>query len=395
MISPVFDFPDACFYGRRGRELADAEGSVATDAEENKSHPYSDLPAASYWKSAVGERHFTDLEALYTPKFLIGRGDRIAVAGSCFAQHVGRNLKAQGFNVLDKEPAPEPLSTDVARNYGYGIYSARYGNIYTARQLLQLLRDSAEGATRDEDFWRRGGRVFDALRPNVEPAGFDSHEEAVLHRRAHLGNVGRLLAETDVFIFTLGLTETWENTETGVVYPTCPGVMAGEFDAAKYRFVNYGFPEILADMVALRDLLKAINPALKMLLTVSPVPLTATASGDHVLVATTYSKSVLRAVCGTITAMFEDVDYFPSYELIASPAARGFFYEPNLRSINRNGVAMVMSQFLGAHVPKGEEARPAADRRERAADRTPRGKAKRERRKDVVCEEELLEAFAK
>ena len=93
--------------------------------------------------------------------------------------------------------------------------------------------------------------------------------------------------------------------------------------------------------------------------------------------------------------MFEDVAYFPSYELITSPAARGFFYEPNLRSINRNGVAMVMSQFLGAHVPKGEEARPAADRRERAATRAHRGKAKREHRKDVVCDEELLEAFAR
>ena len=37
------------------------------------------------------------------------------------------------------------------------------------------------------------------------------------------------------------------------------------------------------------------TPKLRILLTVSPVPLTATAGDDHVLLATTYSKSVLRA----------------------------------------------------------------------------------------------------
>src|SRR5690606_21748827 len=125
--------------------------------------------------------------------------------------------------------------------------------------------------------------------------------------------------------FTLGLTEAWENAETGVVYPTCPGVIAGTFSETKYRFVNYDFPQVLADMQEARALLKEINPEMKMLLTVSPVPLTATASGNHVLVATTYSKSVLRAVCGSMVETFDDVDYFPSYELIASPSARGFF----------------------------------------------------------------------
>lgn len=361
-------------------------------------HPYSDLPASRYWKSAIANRHATDLEDIYKPKFTLAWDDRIAVAGSCFAQHVGRNLRAQGFAVLDKEPKPDMLPDEVAQEYGYGIYSARYGNLYTARQLLQLLRDSVGDVVRDEDFWGRDGKVIDALRPNVEPTGLESHAEAVMHRREHLARVRDMLAETDIFIFTLGLTEAWENVETGTIYPTCPGVIAGTFDAARYRFVNHGFGDVLADLVAVREALKAINPAMKILLTTSPVPLTATASGEHVLVATTYSKSVLRAVCGTMTEMFEDVDYFPSYELIASPVARGFFYEPNLRSINRNGVAMVMSQFLGAQLTDA-----TADTRSVASDRNVERKAARRHKRaqrraqagDIVCEEELLEAFAK
>ena len=367
-------------------------GEGKKDAQK---HPYSDLPASRYWKSAVADRHATELHDLYNPKFTLTRDDRIAVAGSCFAQHVGRNLRAQGFAVLDKEPAPEMLPEAIAQSYGFGIYSARYGNLYTARQLLQLLRDATESNIRTEDFWERNGRVFDALRPNIEPDGLGSREEAVLHRAEHLGKVLELLYETDVFIFTLGLTEAWENIATGTIYPTCPGVIAGTFDAGTNRFVNQGFADVLADMVAVRAMLKDINPAMKMLLTVSPVPLTATASGKHILVATTYSKSVLRAVCGSMTEMFDDVDYFPSYELIASPVARGFFYEPNLRSINRNGVAMVMGQFLGAHMA-GVTVDPAAQESEQGkAARQERRRERSDRRKDVVCEEELLEAFAR
>ena len=357
-------------------------------------NPYLALPASRYWKSAVAERHVTELEELYQPKFVLRPNDRITVAGSCFAQHVGRNLKMQGFTVLDKEPAPEPLSEDIAQKFGFGIYSGRYGNIYTARQLVQLIKDSSAGAVREEDFWLRDSAVFDALRPNVEPEGLGSVKEAILHRTEHLMKVLELFQETDVMIFTLGLTEAWENKMTGTVYPTCPGVLAGEFDERVFGFVNYDFNAVLADIVEVRSLLKAINPNMNFLLTVSPVPLTATASGQHVLVATTYSKSVLRAVCGSACAMFDDVDYFPSYELIASPVARGFFYEPNLRSINRNGVALVMSQFLKAHAAD-KIVPPAPEPVKETETAGERRRTRKRHRNDVVCEEELLEAFAR
>lgn len=114
------------------------------------------------------------------------------------------------------------------------------------------------------------------------------------------------------------------------------------------------------------------------------------------------SKSVLRAVCGSMVETFDDVDYFPSYELIASPSARGFFYEPNLRSINRNGVALVMSQFLAAHASGAElneqhmVTRNGNPREEWRKGGKVRSRADRVRRnRDVVCEDELLEAFAK
>ena len=93
-----------------------------------------------------------------------------------------------------------------------------------------------------------------------------------------------------------------------------------------------------------------MNPELHILLTVSPVPLVATASGDHVLVATQYSKSVLRAVAGDMARSHAQVDYFPSYEIIAAPPSRATFFEPNMRAIAGDGADLVMRHFFAGLV---------------------------------------------
>lgn len=344
-------------------------------------HPYEDLPGQAFWRSGVAEADPLAPEALYRPKFALGADAAIATAGSCFAQHVGRALREAGANVLDAEPAPPGCPPAVARAYGYGTYSARYGNIYTTRQLLQLLRDARDA--RAEGVWRRGDRFHDPLRPTIEPEGFVSAAEALTLRLVHLQAVRRLFAQTTHFIFTLGLTECWADRATGRVWPTCPGVVAGEFDPARHQFLNLRFAEILDDLTQARALLQAMRPGMRMILTVSPVPLTATASGQHVLAASTRSKAVLRAVADEFAATHADVDYFPSYEIVTNPAARGRFFQPNLREVTPEGVAVVMRSFLAAHgLTTPARRRPGPDTAVAAPD-------------DVICEDILLEAFRK
>lgn len=358
-------------------------------------NPYSGLKETSYWRTGVAEAQPEAPQDIYRKKFEITPTDRIATAGSCFAQHVARNLRKNGYNIFETESLPDWMPKDVATKYGYGLYSARYGNIYTVRQLVQLIEDCQSGTVRDDDVWEKDGRFFDALRPSVEPGGLDSVEEVLAHRRAHLDRVRKLLLGTDVFIFTLGLTEAWQRLNSGVVYPTCPGVIAGTFDPAVFGFVNFNVFDIYNDLVRARELLLALKPDMRFLFTVSPVPLTATASGDHVLVATTRSKATLRAVCGMMVDEFADVDYFPSYEIITAPNARGNFYESNLRSVTEEGVATVMRSFFTAFPPADTaKAEPSAlpTKKQRMAERQRR---KKEDAEDVVCEDALLEAFGR
>lgn len=308
--------------------------------------PYHAQPDRAYWKKAVADIHYLDTNDLWTPLPLTRR-DRVATAGSCFAQHIGNNLALRGANFIDMEPAPPLFSSpEEARQFGFGVYSCRYGNIYTSRQLVQLF-DEAHGRRIPVDrIWRKGDRYYDAMRPGVDPVGQDSPESVLALRNLHLARVREMFATVDVFIFTMGLTEGWEAISDGTIYPTAPGTIAGDYDSKVYRFLNLRHGEILQDMQRFRSRLLAVNPKARILLTVSPVPLTATATDQHVLVATTYSKSVLRSVAGEMANDYPDVYYFPSYEIISSHPGQGRFFNRDQRTVNPAGVEFVMRHFF-------------------------------------------------
>ncbi|PZX15403.1 GSCFA domain-containing protein [Celeribacter halophilus] len=344
--------------------------------------PYDTLSASALWRSGVAEVDPLAIDGVYLPKFPVTPDTKIMTAGSCFAQHVHRALAARNWAVIDVETPQGPIPRAVLNRYGYGLYSARYGNIYTARQMLQLLREALGEIRPAEPIWTRDGRYFDAQRPNAEPLGLESAEHVMEARSVHLRRVLRAVKRAEVFVFTLGLTEVWRHKESGTVYPTAPGTLAGHFDPEVYGFHNFTLPEVRKDLEALRTRLKALRPDLKMLLTVSPVPLTATATDKHVLVSTSYSKAVLRGAAGEMAAKYEDVDYFPSFELITNPAAGGRFYKNNLRSVTEEGVTAAMRMFFQAHAPDASATDgPTQDRFEDDADEA-----------DLICEEALIEA---
>lgn len=337
--------------------------------------PYADLPERSFWKSGVARSDPLTVSGLYDAKFQLSATDRIATAGSCFAQHLATPLRTNGYRVLDVEPPPPWLDGNACRAHGFGLYSARYGNIYTARQLLQLTREALGGFVPADRVWERKGRFYDAQRPGVDPNGMDSPEEVLFVRDAHLEQVRQLFCRMTVFVFTLGLTEAWMDASATTVFPTAPGTVAGQWDPARYQFKNFRTAEVARDLRAFRALVREVNPHFRMILTVSPVGLAATALDTHVLAATTRSKAVLRAAADEVATGDAGVDYFPSYELIATPFSAATFYKPDLREVTPEGVAAVMRMFFDQHPALSSPDQETGDVN------------------DTVCEDRLLEAF--
>jgi len=204
----------------------------------------------------------------------------------------------------------------------------------------------------------------------------------------HFAAVRQAVEQADVFIFTLGLTEAWENAEDGAIYPVCPGTAAGTFDPTRHRFVNFRMSRILEDMIKAFGFIRERNRHVRFIVTVSPVPLVATAENRHVLVSTTLSKAILRTVCGELDDQFADVAYFPAYEIITGNFNRGGYFGPDLRTVTDSGVRHVMRLFMRHYGNDSEAAQSTGEPRQspdallRAIDTAAA----------VICDEDVLDS---
>jgi hypothetical protein len=350
-------------------------------------HPYSGLPAHAFWRRSISDLSREAVDPVTEVRFTITRKQPIVTAGSCFAQHIAQRLKARGFNYLVTEPAHPMFNPGLAQAYNFGTYSARYGNIYTARQLVQLIERVHGRFQPADDMWESEGTFVDPFRPQIQPGGFPTAAEFMLDRAQHFAAVRKAFRAMGIFVFTLGLTEAWLDSRDGSVYPLAPGVAGGSFNPAHHRFHNFTVAEVVADMREALALLRAINPRFRTILTVSPVPLAATAAARHVLVSTTYSKSVLRVACEELAQADPAICYFPSYEIVTGNHARGGYFLPDGRTVAPAAVDHVMRLFLKHFAGvQGTEAPVKA-----AAPQAPDHLAEMERLVQINCDEEALD----
>jgi hypothetical protein len=257
-------------------------------------------------------------------------------------------LSSIGVECANFESPPCGLSDAQAEAHSYLTFSARYGNIYTVASLRQLI-DEAFGV-RDPILKivknNLTDKYIDLMRPSVGP-GFDEYEEALKDRLKHLVAVKQLFLESSIFIFTLGLTEAWVEPCDGseITYGSHPNVLKGINLNNKIISKNYDYSEIWTDLLYIKNFLNDKNSKLKFILTVSPVALAATHQRKNVLIATSYSKSVLRAICGRFSDLHEDIEYFMSFEIFNSPQSFGQYLDGTLRDVSNRGVSVAMKVF--------------------------------------------------
>ena len=123
----------------------------------------------------------------------------------------------------------------------------------------------------------------------------------------------------------------------------------------------------------------SLNPNLRVIFTVSPVPLAATMEPRHVVQSTWWSKSVLRVAVEEMRRRYAAVDYFASYEMVMGAPGGGF--EDDGRTVTSAAVNAAIASFF-RHF--GE---PAKEIVELGAPR-PRAAVQHE-----VCDDTFLENF--
>jgi hypothetical protein len=308
-------------------------------------NPYQTQGDLAFWSRSVS-RNFAAKALLgnQNGESLFKLDDKVVSAGSCFASNLIPWIEKEGLEYLRTEELP-PQFQKLPENLGYRNFSAAYGNIYTARHLRQLYEQALGLRKPIEDRWYVDDLIIDPYRPGLAyPA--ESDAEFDLIRSAHLSAVKKAFHSATVFVFTLGLTEAWASKEDGSVFPACPGTISGVFDDNRHEFKNFTVSEVTDDLFSFITLLRESNENVRFIITVSPVPLVATATDSHVLLASTYSKSVLRVAAQQIAQSVAGVTYFPAYEIVTGPQAPFEYFESDRRNVSEIAVAEVMGSLL-------------------------------------------------
>ena len=144
---------------------------------------------------------------------------------------------------------------------------ARYDDVETSRQLLQLVRRALGACVPDEEVWEHGGRWYDPCRPMIQPNGFASRTELAADRRQHLAAVRRALTELDVMVVSLGATSCWASSRDGAVVSGYPKSIPGAIDPARYQRVHLSIDVVVEEIATVLDELRVRNPRTRMVLT--------------------------------------------------------------------------------------------------------------------------------
>ena len=288
------------------------------------------------------------------PKFQIDASKPIFVFGSCFALEVASRLRDMGSDVAEftfpmtadewhsipqvivNKFTPATIHSEVS--WCHGILTR--GDGFRSEDAESLLYDIGDGYVVD------GGLM--GLRP--------IRRERAIARRKALFDYFSQVFEVDTVVITLGLIESWWDSERRRFleeFPHQKKLM--ELYGDQFHFCKLDHDSCRDYLMETFRLINSIGGAKKILITASPVTMARTFTDDDVIVANFYGKSVLRAVCGELADRLPDVAYFPSYESVVLTRDWSV-YSLDRRHVARKDVARVVAKVITTYFTNIPEA---------------------------------------
>jgi tetratricopeptide (TPR) repeat protein len=208
------------------------------------------------------------------PKFL-GKDTRIFTMGSCFARNLSRSLTDNGYVSRHMEIS-EHINTTFAN-----------------RVFVDWLGDAD---------------IDDAIRQRIVellPPGWSKE------------NTIEIIKNSDIFILTLGVAPAFFDRTTGNFVLLRPNLLNSRTLAEKYLFRTTSVKENVDNVLYLIDFVRKISPHLKIVVTVSPIPLIASFECESAVQADCLSKSTMRLVAHDVVngSNISNILYWPSFEV--------------------------------------------------------------------------------
>lgn len=208
------------------------------------------------------------------PKF-ISKTTRFFTMGSCFARNLAGSLIKSGFAAHHMEIS-EYINTTFAN-----------------RVFVDWLSDvEIDAAIRE--------RIVELL-----PPGWSKE------------NTLQIIKSSDVFILTLGVAPAFFDRATGDFVLPRPSALNSRVLAEKYLFRTTSVKENVDNVRYLISFIRSIAPEIKVVVTVSPVPILASFEYESAVQADCLSKSTMRLVAHEVVhnSNIANILYWPSFEV--------------------------------------------------------------------------------
>ncbi len=232
--------------------------------------------------------------------------------GSCFAENMGERLQKAKFSV-DLNP--------------FGIL---YNPLSVEKAVSSLLEHKQ---FMGEDLVQHDGRWHSFM----HHSRFSAIEQAncLDAINARIETSSKWLIEADFLFITFGTSWVYELKETGEVVSNCHKLPSSHFTRRRLSV-----DEIVEKYTLLIKKLQKVNPNLQIVFTVSPIRHWKDGAHENAV-----SKSTLLLAIDALEKQFNNVKYFPSYELMMDDLRDYRFYTEDMLHPNKVAVDYIWERF--------------------------------------------------
>jgi hypothetical protein len=259
-----------------------------------------------------------DIKKLPQP---ITHNHRLLLVGSCFTENIGEKLK----------------------KYKFSIFENPNGILFNPVSVAEAINDCITNEhIRKEDLFELN-EGWHSWKHHSRFSGVKA-EDAMNKINESTTKAHQFLKEADYLMITLG--SAWTYTLTEKAANTKPGAVAANNHKAPadwFRRKLMTNVEVIALLETMIERLKAFNPELKIIFTISPV--------RHIregIVDNNRSKAVLIQSVHHLIEKFEYTYYFPAYELVIDDLRDYRFYAEDLVHPNYFATQYVWEKFIAA-----------------------------------------------
>jgi hypothetical protein len=252
------------------------------------------------------------------PPFTISHQDRIMTIGSCFSEHIGQYFGRYKFHI-NINPFGQQYNP-------YSISNA------INRLLSRLPYTEADLIQQDELY-----HSYD-YHGDFSKAG---KEETLTYINTNLSIAAEALKQTSVLFLTFGTSHYFRLRESGKVVSNCHKVPGRAFD-----FELMKPDEIVHELENSLTSLWGINPAVKVILTVSPVRYFAFGHYEN-----SVSKAHLFTAIHALREKYPQLYYFPAYELVMDDLRDYRFFADDMLHPGQQAISYVWESMAQTLLP--------------------------------------------